>query len=94
VHEMEAQLEEMAQLWQNQWYAYRDNPVTGEEIRLLLNDVDKEHNQLKRRYRQGDLDYNEVVLELQELQRRLRSAQVSIDETHVIDLNGRIIAYR
>jgi hypothetical protein len=31
---------------------------------------------------------------MQSLNRRLRLAQVSIDENHVIEVNGRIIAYR
>jgi hypothetical protein len=91
---LESEIDEMAQAWEQLRQTYRENQVTAGEIRRLLGDVDNERNQLKRQARQDIRSYDQILQGMQSLNRRLRLAQVSIDETHVIDVNGRIIAYR
>ncbi len=94
VEKLEADIDELAQLWQQQMQTYRDNPNTTEEIRRLLGELENQHSSIKRQYRQGGKTYEQILQALQSLQRRIRIAQVSIDENHVIDVNGRMIAYR
>jgi DNA repair exonuclease SbcCD ATPase subunit len=91
---LESEIDEMMQAWEQLRQNYRENQVTAGEIRRLLGDVDNERNQLKRQARQDIRSYDQILQGLQSLNRRLRLAQVSIDENHVIDVNGRIIAYR
>ncbi len=94
VEGLENEIDEMAQAWEQLRQTYRENQVTAGEIRRLLGDVDNERNQLKRQARQEIRSYDQILQGLQSLNRRLRLAQVSIDENHVIDVNGRIIAYQ
>lgn len=94
VESLENEIDESAQAWEQLRQTYRENQVTAGEIRRLLGDVDNERNQLKRQARQDIRSYDQILQGLQSLNRRLRLAQVSIDENHVIDVNGRIIAYR
>ena len=94
VEDLESEMDELAQAWEQLRQTYRENQVTTSEIRRLLGDVDNERDQLKRQARQEIRPYEQILQDLQSLNRRLRLAQVSIDENHVIDVNGRIIAYR
>jgi DNA repair exonuclease SbcCD ATPase subunit len=94
VEGLDNEIDEMVQAWEQLRQTYRENQVTASEIRRLLGDVDNERNQLKRQARQQIGSYDQILQGLQSLNRRLRLAQVSIDENHVIDVNGRIIAYR
>ncbi|HEX7975718.1 MAG TPA: hypothetical protein VF498_15010, partial [Anaerolineales bacterium] len=91
---LESELDELAQLWQNQWHSHQDNPLATDEIRKLLSELEQEREQVKRQYRQGAKNYGQVVQALQTLRRKARIHQVPIDDSHVIDVNGRMIAYR
>jgi hypothetical protein len=84
----------MAAQWEELWQAHRERPETTDEIRKLLADVDGERDLLKRQYRQGARSYDQVLQTLQAFQRKLRLAQVVLDDTHLLDINGRSIAYR
>ena len=94
VANLEADIDDLAQLWDQQRRNYRDNPQAGEEIRALLAGLEQERDLLKRQYHQGARSYDQVLQALQSILRRARLAQVSIDESHVIDINGRVITYR
>lgn len=94
VEKLERELDELSQLWQGQWNTYRENPLATEDIRRLLKEIDGDREQLRRQYRQGAKNYGQVLQDLQALHRRARTAQVSIDDNHVIDVNGQVIAYR
>ena len=94
VEKLETELDELAQLWQTQWNSYRENPHATEDIRKLLAEIAGEREQLKRQYRQGAQNFSQVLQSLQMLHRKARTAQVAIDENHLIDVNGRVIAYR
>jgi phage terminase small subunit len=94
IETLEAELDEMVQLWQQQWRVYRDNPIAEEEIHNLLGEIDNQRSQIKRQARQGSTTYDQILQAMQSLHRRVRVAQISIDDNHVIDLNGRIITYR
>jgi len=94
IETLEAELDDMVQHWQQQWRVYRDNPMAEQEIHKLLGEIDSQRGQIKRQARQGSTTYDQILQALQSLHRRIRIAQVPIDDTHVIDLNGRLITYR
>jgi hypothetical protein len=94
IETLEAELDDMVQHWQQQWRVYRDNPMAEQEIHKLLGEIDSQRGQIKRQARQGSTTYDQILQALQSLHRRIRIAQVAIDDTHVIDLNGRLITYR
>ncbi len=94
VASLEDDLDRLAAQWEELWQAHRDNSQTTAEIRKLLADQDGERDLLKRQYRQGARSYDQVLQTLQALQRKARLAQVVIDDTHLLDVNGRLIAYK
>jgi chromosome segregation ATPase len=94
VESLEDEIDELAAQWQQQIQSYGQSPEAGEEIRRLLGDLQGQREALKRQYRQGTRSYEEIMQTLKELQRQLRNAQVTVDDNHVIDVNGRLIAYR
>ena len=94
IETLEAEMDEMVRLWQLQWRTYRDNPMAEEEIHQLLGEIDNQRSQIKRQARQGTATYDQILQAMQSLHRKLRITQVPINDSHVIDLNGRIISYR
>jgi chromosome segregation ATPase len=94
VEDLESQLADLTNQWQAQWQSRRDNPVVGEEIRNLLGEIEQEQNSIRQQYEQGARSYDQVLQALRDLIRKARVAQVAIDENHVIDVSGRVIAYR
>ena len=90
---LEAELEEMLALWQKQRTVYSQNDQVTEEIDKLLNGIDSERSLLKRHYGQGTRSYEQLYTAMQALHRRARLTQVTVDEHHAIDVNGRVIAY-
>ena len=94
VESVEAELDDLVQLWQSQWNTYQNNSVTHEAIRKLLGELDHERELIKRQYRQGSKNYQQALQALQTLRKKARMSQVSIDDTHVIDVHGRVIAFR
>ena len=94
IEKLENELDELAQLWQTQWLAHRDNSTVTEEIGRIMNTIEQEQDSLQRQYREGQKNYQQVLQTLQALRKRTRMAQVKIDDSHVIDINGRMIAFR
>lgn len=90
VEEMEAGIHELAQVWQDQWYAYRDEPEVSREIRRLLDDTDNQIAQLKRQYKKGAISYEQITGSLKTLERTIRYYQVAIDEDHALDAAGNV----
>jgi DNA repair exonuclease SbcCD ATPase subunit len=94
VEKIEAELDEVLQLWHAQGQTHLDNRTAREEIRRLMDGIQDEWEGIKRQYRQDALSYNQVLQNLQALLRKVRLTQVPIDESHVLDVNGRVIPYR
>ena len=94
VEEVEIELDEYVRLWQDQWRANRNSHQADQEINELLSDTERELNEIKNDYRHEKKDYDDTLQALKLLHRRVRLAQVAVDDTHVIDMNGRSIAYR
>ncbi len=90
VEDMENELNELAQQWENQSYAYRDEPQVSQEIRALLDEIDHEMEQLRRQYKRRARDYNQIVGQLKSLQRKVRYYQVALDADHAIDATGNV----
>ncbi|MEW5873115.1 MAG: hypothetical protein AB1894_27900 [Chloroflexota bacterium] len=90
IENLEGELSEMAEVWQNQWYAHRDQPEVSQDIRALLDEIDHELSQLKRQYKQHSRDYNQILQQMKNLHRKVRYYQVALDEDHSIDSSGSV----
>lgn len=94
IEALEVDLDEMAAQWQAQRQAYAQNPEAAEAIRQLLEEADAVRKSVQRQAREGRKRYSEVRQELDVLAQKLRRSQVQVDDQHVIDIHGRLIAYR
>ncbi len=88
---LDAEIEEQAERWRKLRGEYRDNPQASQEIRELLDSVEQETGRLKEQTRQGALSPEQAQQSLKKLSRRLRLAQVAVDDQHAVDINGRVI---
>lgn len=89
---LEEELDQLVGQWQGQLQSYASSPETAKAIRELIHSINDEYNRIQREARQGRLNYDQTVRELEELRRRARIAQVPFDDSHVLDINGRQIA--
>jgi DNA repair exonuclease SbcCD ATPase subunit len=90
VEELEAEINDLAQLWENHWYAQRDNPIASQEIRELLEAIDHEQAQIRQQYKKGDKSYSQVLEALKALHRKIKHFKAALDEDHAIDVSGRV----
>jgi len=90
VEDLETSLNDLTGPWQDRLGEYRDNPDASLEIRELLDSVDAELKRIRRQYTQGAMDYNQVLLALRTLQRKVRFYQVALDDEHAVDASGRV----
>jgi len=88
--EVEADLTELSTLWQNQWYAYRQDPALSGEIRTLLDEIEKTLKQIRGQYKRQNMDYEQVMSALKDLYRKVRFYQVELDAGHAVDAMGNI----
>jgi hypothetical protein len=88
------EIDHFSQLWEKQFYAQRDNRPAREDIRGLLDQISQELYRIKSQYRERVMDYARVMQALKTLQRKARLHQVALDDSHVIDVNGRVITSR
>jgi DNA repair exonuclease SbcCD ATPase subunit len=94
VEDLETSISDLTGPWQDRLGEYRDNPDASLEIRELLDSVDAEMKRIRRQYTQEALDYNQVLLALRTLQRKVRFYQVALDDEHAIDASGRVTRRR
>jgi FMN phosphatase YigB (HAD superfamily) len=94
IAEQETELEEYARRWQAQWRAHRYSPSADQEIRDLIDGINEEFEGIKKDYKQNRKDYTGVMQAMKLLARRARVAQVSVDESHVLNIDGQVIAFR
>jgi chromosome segregation ATPase len=92
VQKLESELDEYLSLWEKLQKTYQDNPDAGEDIHKLLDEADQEMYRVKTQYREGRLDYAAVYQAIQSLHRKVRLYQAVLDDAHVVDVNGRVIA--
>ena len=91
---LEAEFDELGKIWLGLRKIYRDKPLAKEGIKELLDEMNREWNQTKRGYKQGESNYNEVLQALGSLVAKARAAHVMIDHDHLIDVNGSLIPYK
>lgn len=91
---LENELRDYARQWERLLGAYRDNSMATQEIQQLLSQVDDELYRLRQGYREGTVNYNQAVQTLQSLHRRTRLFQAALDDSHVIDMSGKVITSR
>jgi len=94
VEDLETSINDLASPWQDRLGEYRDNPDASLEIRELLDSVDAEMKRIRSEYGRSKLDYNQVLLALRTLQRKVRFYQVALDDEHAIDASGRVTRRR
>jgi DNA repair exonuclease SbcCD ATPase subunit len=94
VEKIEAELDEVLQMWHAQSQTHLDNRMARQEIRQLMDSIQDEWENTKHQYHQNALPYQQVLQNLQDLHRKARITQVPFDESHVLDVSGRVIPYR
>ena len=92
IQKLENELDENLSLWEKLQKTYQDNPEASEDINQLLNEADQEMYRVKTQYREGTLIYTQVHQAIQSLHRKVRLYQAVLDDAHVIDVSGRVIA--
>jgi chromosome segregation ATPase len=90
VEELESDLQELGQRWQEQWQAYQDEPEISQEIRTLLNDLERELSAIRRKAQQKGSSYDQTLQALKALHRKVRFFQVALDEEHALDASGNV----
>lgn len=90
VEELESDLLELGQRWQEQWQAYQDEPGVSAEIRSLLNDLERELSSIRRQAQQKGSTFEQTLQALKTLHRKLRYYQVALDEEHALDASGNV----
>ncbi len=81
-------------MWQNQMHLHADNPVTRDEIHMLLEDVEQESEAIRERYRRGGIPYNQALQMLRIVCQKLDDALIPLDSTQDIDINGQLYVRR
>lgn len=94
VEDLEEQIVALIEPWESMLAQYRDNPTASREIRELLSSMDEEMENLERGYLRNELDYDQVIQQMRNLQRRVRYYQVALDDEHALDASGRITRRR
>ncbi len=94
VEDLETSISDLAGPWQDRLGEYRDNPDASLEIRELLDSIDGELKRIRQEYARSKLDYNQVLLALRTLQRKVRFYQVALDDEHAVDASGRVTRRR
>jgi len=90
IEDLEADLHDLVQLWQNHLYELQNNPEAAADLQLLLEDISRELGQVRRRYQQGGADYNTVLQTMKTLNRRVRYFQIALDDERALDIQGKI----
>ncbi len=86
---LEVEINDMAQLWQNLLYEHSSNTEAAQEIQELLDGINHELAQIRRKYIQGGLDYERVLQAMRALHKRVRYYQVALDDSTALDISGR-----
>lgn len=94
IEQIEKDLDEFERRWRAQRKAHSDSPMAQKEIDDLLSRADREYERIKNDYRNGELDFDGVEQALKLVQRRVRVAQVSLDDSSVIGMDDRVSGYR
>ena len=92
IQKLESELDENLNLWEKLQKTYQSNPEASEDIHKLLNDADQEMYRVKTQYREGTLSYTQALQAIQSLHRKVRLYQAVLDDAHVVDVTGRVIA--
>jgi hypothetical protein len=88
--ELEGQVNDSAEMWQNLLVEYQGNPQASGEIRQLLEAINHELAQIRRNYGERNADYPQTMDALKALIKRLRYFQVELDEQSALDASGRV----
>jgi hypothetical protein len=94
VHSLEMDLATYLAQWQEQEQVYQQTPDVSDEIQKLISDTGQESTAIQRQFLRGEQDYQGTYKALQNLARKVRYYQVTIDDMHAIDARGRVIAKR
>jgi hypothetical protein len=88
VNQLENEITDLQQRWQNTWRSYQDTLEVVQDIRHLLDEADREIGTIRRQYKQKARNYSQVFQSLKGLERKLRYYQVALDENRALDMDG------
>jgi hypothetical protein len=90
IRSLEREMDESVRLWQYQKNAYSSNTLATANIQRLLSEISRDLDNLKRQYRQGIKNYNQIEQDLVLLSRKANSTLIPIEDDQRIDINGEI----
>ncbi len=91
---LEKELLDMLDQWRARRQAYQDHPTAAPEIQALIDETQLALDQLKTQGSKGTRTYEQLLADLQKLQRKVRFYQVALDDQHAVDIHGREIISR
>ncbi len=91
VGDLDQQITQAAEEWESLLRLYSDNPSASQEIQEFLEAVDLSLDNIEYGYLHGDLEYEQVLQQMNAVLRRIRFYQVALDDQHALDASGRII---
>jgi hypothetical protein len=94
ITELEEQLNDLTERWRENWRKCSDYPEAGQDIRGLLDSVERDLQSFHQQYQQGTRNYSQVYQALKMLVRKVNAYQVALDDEHAMDSNGNIISRR
>lgn len=91
IAELQAHYEESKDIWGELRDINPDNAVLRSEVNILLQETDQDLAELKQRYKQEGLPYNQVLQNLRGIIQKLDNAQVEIGDGRLVDINGEVV---
>lgn len=91
IADLERQIAQAAGEWENLLRLYSDNPSACQEIQDFLNALDHNLEMIETGYLQSELEFDQVLQQMNSILRRIRFFQVALDDEHALDASGRII---
>jgi ubiquinone biosynthesis protein UbiJ len=88
--ELEHRLNQSRSLWAQRLQDNRSNQVAVSDIERLLASIDKDFNELQRRFKVGALSYQQAYQMFRLICRKIDEATISLGLNQIIDINGMI----
>jgi len=88
--DLEKRMNQSKKLWNDLTKAYPGNMILGENIQELLESIEKDHKELKKRYQDGRLPYSQAFQMMRVICRKLDQESIEFDNLQVINISGEV----
>jgi hypothetical protein len=88
--DLEERLSKSKGMWQKVSRSYQDNLFLIENIRELIESINQDYEELKKRYLGGRISYSQAYQIFRLICRQIDQASVELDERRIIDIGGEI----